>query len=1033
MSDSSQSQISYWRLLWPGAYLRRILRSDDFYQALQAHIKQSVPGKLLLPALILFYCTGGRLAIALSGVLVLSLLLALLFWIGMHDDWSEWAQRLSDLLPPVPLLAFALLLREIQKLLLAHSLPALRKQDSSNSLVYLHSERPELVGRDEELEKLQAFCSPTYLADGDDDKLKIVFLVAPGGYGKSRLADEFCREHLPPGWRGGVVGGEEAKESSSEGKNKKPYFLTQPSVVIFDYGDLQVGKLAASLQQLERSQQLSGVPMRLIALARSFSVGNLAYQALQQELQDKYNKPSGWLDEHCHQPLCLSLLALTATNNQKLLENILSKRGADDAQKQWAIRQLAALQEQRKDSTFPLAVYMLAAVALRQGPTASGATLDWQQLLQHCLDHEQQQWWTNDTNSTEREAIKTWAFALAVAAGPYSLSVNGSKKLSECLAPVLECLGAQDCDPKQYLQRYRAAQGGLCGLQPDLLAEYFAVQFYKAAQEPDANQELEPKFQQLLKDLLRSFPKASSSFSQRLAQDFSDSALNQSLAKMEGDNPLAVAIRANEARARGDLGVAERGLERLEEFGSQGMRFAAMVGFNLIIDHGEAQNFDKAETIYKKLKKLNDEHPSNGEIALEQAKAAVNLINYYYGNAQKLNCAKKLYQQTKKLREKHLDNDDIALAQANASHNLIRAYANAENFECAEEIYQELQELSKRNPRNGEIGLVQAKAAVNLIAYYGSAQDFNRAEALYQQLQDLSKKNPSNGEIVLEQAKAAFNLIAYHGSAQNFNRAEELYQQLRDLSKQHPSNGEIVLEQAKAAVNLMIAYHGSAQNFNRAEELYQELQELSKKNPGNGEMTLAQAQAAVKLINAYSGAQNFNRAEELYQELQKLSKKHPSNGEMALAQAKAAVNLIAYYGRTQNFNRAEELYQQLQGLSKQHPGNSEIVLEQAQAAVNLTACYGRTQNFNRAEELYQQLQDLSQKHPDNSEIVLRQARAALALTLCNHQAQKPERAAEYHQQLKQVCAQHPAVKAEIEALIQVQSGDSDKANSDNPS
>ena len=72
MSDSSQSQISYWRLLWPGAYLRRILRSDDFYQALQAHIKQSVPGKLLLPALILFYCTGGRLAIALSGVLVVA-------------------------------------------------------------------------------------------------------------------------------------------------------------------------------------------------------------------------------------------------------------------------------------------------------------------------------------------------------------------------------------------------------------------------------------------------------------------------------------------------------------------------------------------------------------------------------------------------------------------------------------------------------------------------------------------------------------------------------------------------------------------------------------------------------------------------------------------------------------------------------------------------------------------------------------------------------------------------------------------------
>ena len=571
--------------------------------------------------------------------LVLSLLLALLFWIGKHDDWSEWAQRLSDLLPPVPLLAFALLLREIQKLLLAHSLPALRKQDSSNSLVYLHSERPELVGRDEELEKLQAFCSPTYLADGDDDKLKIVFLVAPGGYGKSRLADEFCREHLPPGWRAGLV---------SEVEAGKPYFLAQHSVVIFDYGDLQVGKLAACLQQLERSQQLSGVPLRLIALARSFSVGNLAYQALRQELQDKYNKPSGWLDEHCHQPLCLPLPTLTATKNQELLENILSNRGADDAQKQWASQQLTALQEQRQGSTFPLAIYMLAAVALRQGPPASDATLDWQQLLQSCLDHEQQQWWATETNSTEREAIKAWAFALAIAAGPYSLNVNESKELSEYLAPVLECLGAQDCDPKQYLQRYRAAQGGMCGLQPDLLAEYFAAQFYAAGQYPDANLELKPKYQQLLKSLLLNFPELSFSFSQRLAQDFPDSALNQSLAEMEGDNPLAVAVRADGARVSGNFGAAEQGLKRLEELGAHGVRFTAMLKVNLINAYGRAQDFNRTEELYQQLQGLSQKHPDNSEIVLRQARAALALTLCNH-QAQKPERAAEYHQQLEQL------------------------------------------------------------------------------------------------------------------------------------------------------------------------------------------------------------------------------------------------------------------------------------------------------------------------------------------------------------------------------------------------
>ncbi len=680
MSHSSQSQISYWRLLWPGIYLRRVLRSDEFRQALQAHIKQSVPGKLLLPALILFYCTGGRLAIALSGVLVLSLLLALLFWIGKHGDWSEWAQWLSDLLPPAPLLAFAFLLREIKKLLAAHSLPALRKQDSSNSLVYLHSDRPKLVGRDDELGKLRAFCSPDKAAEGDDDKLKIVFLVAPGGYGKSRLADEFCRSHLPSGWQPGLVGGEETGGSSSEDKNKKPYFLIQPSVVIFDYGDLQVGKLAASLQQLERSQQLSGVPLRLIALARSFSVGNLAYQALQQELQDQHNKPSGWLDEHCHQPLCLSLPALIATNNQELLENILSKRGADDAQKRWASRQLAALQEQRKDSTFPLALYMLAAVALRQGPPASGATLDWQQLLQSCLDHEQQQWWTNDTNPTEREAIKTWAFALAVAAGPYPLSLENTNKLKEYLNPVLESLGTQDFDHRQGMKHYRAAQGGMCSLQPDLLAEYFAAQFYAAAQEPDANLELKPKYQQLLKYLLRNFPEASFSFSLRLVQDIPTSAFSQSLVSRLEDNPLVVALIADHARTQGDLTAAELGLQRLDKLGSHGTRFAAMIRANLIDAYGSAQNLNRAEELYQQLQGLRQQRPSNSEIALRQAQAAFNLINAY-GNAQNFNRAEELYEQLQGLRQQRPSNSEIALRQAQAAFNLISAYGSAQNYD----------------------------------------------------------------------------------------------------------------------------------------------------------------------------------------------------------------------------------------------------------------------------------------------------------------------------------------------------------------
>ena len=760
----------------------------------------------------LFYCTGGRLAVALSGVLVLSLLLALLFWLGKHDDWSEWVQWLSDLLPAAPLLTFAFLLREIQKLLATHSLTDLQKQDSSSSLVYLHSDRPELVARGEELEKLRDFCSPVNTIPGADDKLKIIFLVAPGGYGKSRLADEFCREHLPPGWRAGLV---------SEVEASKPYFLTQPSVVIFDYGDLQVSKLAASLQQLEESQQLSGVPLRLIALARSFSVGNLAYQALQQELQDKYNKPSGWLDEHCHQPLCLPLPTLTATNNQELLKKILSKRGADDAQKQWAIRQLAALQEQRKDSTFPLALYMLAAVALRQDTNFNSATLDWQQLLQSCLDHEQQQWWTIDTNSTEREAIKTWAFALAVAAGPYPLSLENTNKLKEYLNPVLESLGTQDFDHRQGMKHYRAAQGGMCSLQPDLLAEYFAAQFYAAAQNPEANLELKPKYQQLLKYLLRNFPEASFSFSLRLMQDIPTSALSQSLVSRLEDNPLVVALIADHARTQGDLTAAELGLQRLDKLGSHGTRFAAMIRVNLIYAYGRAQNLNRAEDLYQQLRDLRSKNPKSDEIALRQAEALMNLISGY-GKTQNFKRTESLYQQLEELRNSLPENKAIARADIELGINLISAYGNARKLERAKKVHRQTQKVIANNLEKVEAELYKSKAMANLINVYCNAQKLLYAEVLYRRLQKLCAKWLENEEIAAAQAMSITNLINSYGMLQNLDRAEALHQQLQKLCYDHPNSDDIALEEAKSLLNL-ITYHSQTKNSKRAEALYQKL------------------------------------------------------------------------------------------------------------------------------------------------------------------------------------------------------------------
>ena len=89
MSNSSQPKVSYWRLLWPGIYLRRILRSNEFYQALQAHIKEHSLGELLLLARWLFRYTRHRFACALGVALLVVLLAFLSFLIG-SGIWPEW-------------------------------------------------------------------------------------------------------------------------------------------------------------------------------------------------------------------------------------------------------------------------------------------------------------------------------------------------------------------------------------------------------------------------------------------------------------------------------------------------------------------------------------------------------------------------------------------------------------------------------------------------------------------------------------------------------------------------------------------------------------------------------------------------------------------------------------------------------------------------------------------------------------------------------------------------------------------------------
>ena len=111
-----------------------------------------------------------------------------------------------------------------------------------------NSELYEMLGREDELERLRAFLGEP-LPWADAQRFRWLLLTGDGGTGKTRLAMEFVRHHLPPGWVGRRLPINALKTMVDWAPDWLP---RDPTLIVIDYPAQRPGDVHDLMAQLHR-------------------------------------------------------------------------------------------------------------------------------------------------------------------------------------------------------------------------------------------------------------------------------------------------------------------------------------------------------------------------------------------------------------------------------------------------------------------------------------------------------------------------------------------------------------------------------------------------------------------------------------------------------------------------------------------------------------------------------------------------------------------------------------------------------------
>lgn len=779
-------------------------------------------------------------------------------------------------------------------------------------------------GRERELDVLGNLLHQIDPTPGPN-RFRWLLLTGPGGEGKSRLALEFCKNHVPAPWLAGKLELDELRVMVSGQFKWRP---RRPTLFVIDYPAQAPEAVNAFLRMLDRHWTTFDLPVRVLLLERETS--GEWFKKLVPE-----NSTGAALNDHVfgnlREGFSISPLmpaAIIALMQERFaLEDIEAPGPELLLQAAYKIDPRVIKTEERM-ITIPRALFASAVAevmveAARAGDADLAGLIDGlsqHQILDRLVEGDRTNRWKpasgEDTERLERHE-NLLAFA-TMCLGLARVNLN---------SPEARALRA-DILPQSVSSNLMNAMGTrlpdrqISALEPDILGEHYVLSRLER-----------------LKNL-------------GLAQDMIDAAFSL------GSNDFVIFC----LRCLRDFKDRSKALEVFlpsETMTSPGaIHFSTLivdVSSRLAVDLGKEQ----LDTMLMRLDALRQVYPKNRTIGLHEAMTAYN-VAIHAAETEDWPRAEVMLARFDALRQAFPDDEEIALHEANAAANITDEADEAGEWPRVEAMFARLDALRQRFPDSEKIALSESNAIVNAANHAGKADDWHRVTSIFARIDALRDLFPDKREIALAEAIAAFNISSNASEVAEWQMVEEMFARIDAVRQAFPDNGDIALQEAVAAFNVT-NNAGKTRDWQKIDAMFARFDALRQAFPAHSEVILSEAKAAANVTFHASEAGDWQRVDAMFARIDAIRKAFPHTSEIALSEAIAAVNITVHAGKAGDWQRVEAVYRRIVEFVKADTINNQVIGVCGLAVAERYTAYcraGKTLDEDAASEAASSARDL---------------------------------------------------------------------------
>ena len=327
----------------------------------------------------------------------------------------------------------------------------------------------------------------------------------------------------------------------------------------------------------------------------------------------------------------------------------------------------------------------------------------------------------------------------------------------------------------------------------------------------------------------------------------------------------------------------------------------AVAAVNISLSAGIGGDWGRVTEMVARLDALRKTFPGNQEIALADARAALDNIINFVEATRSLGCITEMETRLDALQKTFPEDKEIALAGALAIKN-ISGYSVAVGARgLVAEILAKLDALRKAFPEDKKIALEDAKVANNISNYAVRAGGWTHVAEMLLRLDAVRKTFPQDEEIAQVSAIAAFNICSSAVVAGDWNRVAEMLLRLDAVRNAFPQDEQIAHTDAMAALNIFPSAV-DAGDWDRVAEVLLRLDAVRNAFPQDEQIALYEAWAADIISESAGAIGDWDLVTEMLSRLDALQKAFPQNEEIERIMAKAKFNHISRSrGKASNF------------------------------------------------------------------------------------------------------------------------------------